>query len=562
MKAAADPDSSILRAVLSRRARINPVNFNEVPNRQYRPQEELQDTFGPNSTILLEAGADPNGIDVASLESYQALFLRFRPTIPDFVDIDGDVADRNTLLTCMALDQMSPITEEELDFRSRCVSPFWMLSDATKVDYFPSGVEMHALVLAAKLRSTEIVDMLLDAGSDVSEWMLEQGEQTTTNAASSLAISNPLAAALETSNMPMISHLLSQGFNPNYIPTSTPSMALTPVMMSLLKTEGLDRSQWIDSYSSSFNQAAYSTLASPLLTTLSQKSSTLSIHAIQLAVAHGSLLLLQHFISATSLPPAYISPTALGHTLLHIACLPPSTAHINFRSHAVFRSIHDTRNIEFAQTKTSIEKPPLLHHPRHNPNYIAKATLSDEAMGSYFPAQRELIEFLINIDPQIFKIQDAYGNTPLHYLACHRKVNTAALYLFLVLDGGEEAWKHIRNKWGYSASDLAPNTEFEDDIWDEENLRRWCLETEKEVRAKRRELDEWWDERLAVEWRRQQELQNGDEDYSNYHHGPMSAGTGARGGGGGRSRGGRCGECGRRMPSQVQNFPYHPRPAI
>jgi hypothetical protein len=46
-----------------------------------------------NVDLLLKAGADPNGIDIEWLDTYQALFLHFRRSVPDYDDIDGDVAD-------------------------------------------------------------------------------------------------------------------------------------------------------------------------------------------------------------------------------------------------------------------------------------------------------------------------------------------------------------------------------------------------------------------------------------------------------------------------------------
>ncbi|RDL39250.1 uncharacterized protein BP5553_03590 [Venustampulla echinocandica] len=120
MRAAANPDPRVLRAVLARQEPTDPSEDGG---------NNTSNTFGPNSAvqtlgqqpintpllqairsqlvrnvdILLESGADPNGIDIKSLETYQSFFLRFRPSIPDYVDIDGDVADRKPLLRCMKL---------------------------------------------------------------------------------------------------------------------------------------------------------------------------------------------------------------------------------------------------------------------------------------------------------------------------------------------------------------------------------------------------------------------------------------------------------------------------
>lgn len=45
--------------------------------------------------------------------------------------------------------------------------------------------------------------------------------------------------------------------------------------------------------------------------------------------------------------PSYIAPTSLGHTLIHIACLPLSAAHIRACSLAVSKSTHDTRSLAY-----------------------------------------------------------------------------------------------------------------------------------------------------------------------------------------------------------------------
>jgi len=56
-----------------------------------------------NVDILLEPRANTNGIDLTSLEEYQMMFLGFQPSIPNYIDIDVDVADRKILLRCMKL---------------------------------------------------------------------------------------------------------------------------------------------------------------------------------------------------------------------------------------------------------------------------------------------------------------------------------------------------------------------------------------------------------------------------------------------------------------------------
>lgn len=167
---------------------------------------------------------------------YQALFLRFRPSIPDYVDIDGDVASRQQLLSCMKLPQTAPITREEIEQRALTVSPFWTFANAMMLDRYPKGDEMHSLVAAARHPSTEMIDKLLETGADASSWIYSQIEISEDPMPSNLAISSPLHAAVATENVGMISHLLSRGFDPNFLPTSTPLMALTPFMSTFSRS--------------------------------------------------------------------------------------------------------------------------------------------------------------------------------------------------------------------------------------------------------------------------------------------------------------------------------------
>lgn len=98
--------------------------------------------------MLLEAGADPNGIDEEIQVMYQALFLRFLPSIPDYVDIDGDILEKEQLFSSMKLPQNVPITEEEIEQRALAVSPFWTFAWALIPDRYPNGDEIHSLVVA------------------------------------------------------------------------------------------------------------------------------------------------------------------------------------------------------------------------------------------------------------------------------------------------------------------------------------------------------------------------------------------------------------------------------
>lgn len=161
MKAASNPDSRVLKAVLSKGKDLHDKQVVEEFKRRKEegislfpsyehsvgyfdfPFADMSPDFGPNIVrynaqavgitsplmeairaqlpgnvkILLDAGADPNGVPLGVMEEYSAFFLRFRPEIPPHADEKGDVASRDILLQCMDLAQISPLTREEVEDR-------------------------------------------------------------------------------------------------------------------------------------------------------------------------------------------------------------------------------------------------------------------------------------------------------------------------------------------------------------------------------------------------------------------------------------------------------------
>jgi hypothetical protein len=555
MKAAADPESKVLQAVLGRRKQF------ETPEDRVIEAGELRDTCRPNSTVewpgqdlintpllqairsqlpqnvelLLNSGANPDGIDMCSLESYQSLFLRFRPRIPDYVDIDGDVADRKTLLACMGLSQTAAITVEEIEDRTHYIAPFWTIHTSMAIDTFPGGDDMHSVVAAARLPSTQILNMLLKAGADASIWTLNSNRDhdPVCPMPSSLAVTSPLHAAIE-ANIPMVPHLLSLGFDPDFVPSSAPVACLTPLMSTFLITPEYQKppqeAEMLEASSTfvlptKFNLPAYTALVSHPSLKLTLITPMLSIHLFHLAVAHGSLPLFKHILSTFPISPASIAPTALGHNLLHIACLPISGANTKANSLAVMQSIHDTRSLVYPRVRPAPGfglstnqlsfNPPTKKHEVHQTEQTA------------------LIKFLVSTLPQNATEQDVYGNTALHYLASHTVPNADSISILCSVEGGEEAWNSVRNRWGHSAKDLFEGEDSEDEV------REWREKYARELRAKERKRDEWWNMRLA----RERLVVNGGRG-------------GARGGRGrGRGRGG----CGKNSDAHDNEFPYHVR---
>lgn len=93
-----------------------------------------------NVKTLLEAGAEPNGIPRDVVETYSSFFLRYRPLIPSSPDRCGDVASRDTLLSLTDLEQLAPLTFEEVEDRFvDGMAPFWCEESFTPRDFYPYG---------------------------------------------------------------------------------------------------------------------------------------------------------------------------------------------------------------------------------------------------------------------------------------------------------------------------------------------------------------------------------------------------------------------------------------
>lgn len=548
MKAAANPDINILKAVLARRKPFNTPESEENvlydncgPNSKVGwPGQDfintpllqaIQSQLPQNVELLLKLGAYPNGVDLRSLENHQAFFLRFRPRIPDYPDIDGDVADRKTLLACMELPQTADITIEEIEDRVHHTTPFWVVHD----EYCPEIEDMHSVIAAARQPSTQILDMLLKADADISVWT-SNSSRDNGPLHSSLAMTSPLHVAISDGNIAMISYLLSLGFDPDFVPLSTPTACLTPLMSTFLIAFKQQMPPLTLELPTTFNLPAYSALITHPKLELTLTTPILSIHLFHMAVAHGSHSLFKHILSTFPISPACVAPTKLGQTLLHIACLPISTENLT-NSLAVIQSVHDTRSIY----------PRLRHRTQSNSDFATAAIqnfaeLPKPKSKVNQPEQTALIGFLVSTLPQNATEQDIYGNAALHYLASHAFPNLDSISILRSAEGGEDVWNNVRNRWGYSAKDL-----FES-VFSEDEVREWRDLERKEVNAERWRRNEWWDMRLA---RDQEELEIYVPNTGLLVKKRRS--TRERGRGRGRGRGDR----GRNSPEPYNEFPYH-----
>jgi ankyrin repeat protein len=465
MRAAMHPDPRFLKALLSAHSAALANHFQENADVMLACgvafAADLNNAFGPNSIrvsaggevgittpllaairsslpenvkTLLEAGALPSGVPLPVMENYAAFFLRFRPRIPLRSDEVVDVASRGELLKLMDLHQISTLTWEEVEDRMcEGMAPFWCEEGFTPRDFYPHGGTMLSLVEAAKSGSIEIFDQLLAAGADASFWMSAQGRVPEPPTESSLGVSSPLHAAIESKNTPMLKHLLDLGFDPNTLPLSNPTRCYTPLMATIISCDP-------------FNKEAFDVLATHKSIDFSIRTPVYSVHLLYFAVAKLDLEMLKYVSSKVHLCNA--GTTALHHTLLHIACMPSDSMQVQRHSQVIYNSIHETRDLS-PWNDPHVAFPPQHDHPI-------------EFYERDFEKQSEVVRYLCDKSACDLMARDIHGNTALHYLAGVQSVNWSLVQRFFEGNGGRvgfEIWHETRNNVGATPNELSAESE-------------------------------------------------------------------------------------------------------
>lgn len=457
MRAASNPDSRILKAILSkgfqlyqeiscsRRSLIRANyygKFDNHPSLLNHPSEyscdairskgrSLIGVISPlmeairakipaNVKILLDAGANPNGLPYAITDDYAALFLRFRPSIQSLKYGKSDQATRSTYLELMDLPQLSSLTREEVEDRFyEGMAPFWCEEGFTDACFWPHGDTLHSLVEAAKSGSVEIFDMLLEAGADASFWKKPQFYVPAPATESALSISTPLHQACSNGNTRMLWHLLELGFDPNTMALSNPTRCVTPLMATII---GSNR----------FQKEAFDILCSRPNISLELRTPVYEVHLLHFAVAKLDLEMLQHV--ATRIPLQNAGTTALGHTLLHIACMPACSIRIQRHASIIRKSIHETRDT------------------RPFNDYNSLGPISDRILPPETDLTRQslVVNYLWESGIRDIEARDIHGNTALHYLAGCRTINRGLLDWWFGDMTVEKVWNHSWNIYGFS----------------------------------------------------------------------------------------------------------------
>ncbi|KAK0099714.1 hypothetical protein ONS95_013393 [Cadophora gregata] len=430
--------------------------------------EAIRARLPDNVEMLLNAGADPNGVPLWASEMYAALFLRFRPAVPSSGRRDG--ATRATLLHLMDLPQVSTLTREEVEDRFyEGVAPFWCEEGFVPLDYHRHGESMPSLVEAARSGSVEIFDRLMEAGADRSFWMRPQVEVPKYPTSSSLSVSSPLHAALQTQDYQMLERILECGFDPNTMPLANPTRCFTPAMATII-------------YHTAFDKAAFDFFCQQPNIDLEIRTPVYGVHILHFAVATLDIDLLKHVSARTPLRNA--AETALGHTLLHITCMPANASQVQRHSELICKSINESRDLR-AQNDVFSRHPYSV-----SPGYLPDDDSSEEDLSK----QTAMVKYLWGQGIQNLAVQDVHGNTALHYLAGCKDVNWDLISWWWEHPGVTRIWQETNNRSEASPEDLA-------------HANQWARnEEEREPRPWKPWFVSWWkvgrERRKRAIWKR------------------------------------------------------------
>jgi hypothetical protein len=450
-------DSAVLRLLLKRIEllpdkddRLDLVNFELDRWANGQESEKMPTTLlraierqrPENVRLLLQHGADPNGVFIETQKCLARTFRRFwrseeqRGFWPYQVGGSQSVKAEDV---GKVSDEFVPLTDEELARWRSGKGVFWTQSESAGLDYSRDEMLFNAVVRAGT-STPEILDQLLAAGADVSAWMGPDTKDQLLDeehlSSSELALSTPLHAAVASFNMTMLTTLLDRGFSPNTRALITGSCALTPCQYAIILG----------------NTEAYSILDAHPQLDKTILTPILKIHILHFATAHLRL----HLLQLINLPLSSVQPTALGQTLLHIACLPCYENDVQ-SSETAEQSIHEVRGLYCSDM---IAHPPgsarydtwgrkidyIPPSERTAPLCPLPQTLDDELQ-----RQGQISKLLVTeLGAEQIGISDIHGNTALHYLAGVRSTNDSLIAWMREQVDGEDVWQRTKNMWGHT----------------------------------------------------------------------------------------------------------------
>ena len=482
LRAAKLPDIRILRGLL-RDGRFGATSLIVGPLNG--PWESalvaaITNQLSSHAELLIEHGANIDGFPTWCFSAASSRFIRGRPTFLTLSAGDALPARENLLKkisTHAATDRNVPFTEEELAKRRLGRSRFWAERDFPRTDY-PTNNPISSIAACAKVGNKGLVEALVNGGADEAGWISQCDQLPPNPTPSYLAVDTPLHLAVENEDEEITQLLLARGHKPDLFPLALMTRALSAIMFTIAK-----QSPWLHG----FNLLA-------LHSDLSLRTPLFGCHILHFAVATLNLSTLQHVLATVgSQVFSQNLTTTLGHTLLHIACLPVDDSVVNMHSLPILTSIHEFRTLGTAWSPLNLQ--PRAQSPSGPvPRGTARGTHTSRARifsrgGSYTNttrfkhvtpedqrSQRLMIHFLLDSlqDPgsEVSK-QDVHGNTALHYLASYRDPDETLIEDLRTLTGARKGlvgtgnvigqservgdtdpWTSVYNRWGLTAANL------------------------------------------------------------------------------------------------------------
>ncbi|MCJ1315997.1 hypothetical protein MMC15_001317 [Xylographa vitiligo] len=238
----------------------------------------------------------------------------------------------------------------------------------------------------------------------------------------------------------MVTHLLVRGHRLDVFPLAPITRSLNAAMYAVTK-----RPPWPKGLALLAPHADFD-LRTPIY----------ECHILHFTVARLDLALLENVISITRAEAATLRPTALEHTLVHIACLSLDETWINVHAATVYASIHEVPTLSECWKRQSLWPPGLSKLPGPEAEVD---TWPRSNFDAHQLAQTNVVIFLfkasIDMITELNK-QELYGNRALHYLAAIPLV-----------------WETVRNAFGHSAKDLYEDGHSARNDWDQRHMSFW-----------------------------------------------------------------------------------------
>jgi ankyrin repeat protein len=477
--AARNPDPKDLTACLDRYEQWPEDNSPRFPEREwFSPSaffydacnmpmktpliEAIKAQLPENVRILLDRGADPNGVPLYIMQEFATKFFRFEDDAESLNWYPFSPNSRNRLPLTTPKHPSRPQTVEligeELKGRMEKFSCFWRGHDCMPTDFYEGTEGMTPIEEACKHDSAIVLDMMLKTKADTSCWkgaqklipdpydndfhyedseFWQRAREVVPDPPthSSLSISNPILCTIKFRHMHHLTRLLDEGFNPNAMPLAIRQQCYPPLMACFILC---NPPNW-DAFSKLLESRTEKTETNRnILTPLYR------IHTLHIIAALQSLPILQRVLGH-GFDLASAGRTAVGHTLLHIACLPLDITQINVFEEIIYKSSHEFRSL-FMQAK-------------HQGHIIFEHDFPRPQTTDFFDAQTELVLFLLSQskDPYADLIaRDTHGNTAFHYLAMYRIVNLKLLEKMMAFapEKSAKTFNRMPNFGGWSAAEM------------------------------------------------------------------------------------------------------------